>query len=199
MIKLKLIAAMAVSILLSGCAMTTYDLPVNYSYAGNIDTVRGENLPTVNIGSIKDVRAVENPRMIMNHKSGYGTTATGGYQAEKNISLIIEDALRQGIETAGLDSERSRHVLLEGELVDINSDIVQGWWKGTINMKVTVKLSVREEGYNEILWRDTIIGHGISSKQSSVKPALLEALNSAMNELADNLISDEYFQQKVLN
>ena len=92
MIKLKMITAVTASLLLSGCVMSTYDLPVNYEYAGNIDVIRGDNLPTVEVGSIGDTRAVENPRMIMNHKSSYGRSAQGGYQAEKDIALIVEDA-----------------------------------------------------------------------------------------------------------
>ena len=43
-------------------------------------------------------------------------------------------------------------------------------------MKVSVKLSAREAGKDEILWRDTLVGTGTSGEESSIKPAITEIL-----------------------
>jgi len=197
--KIKLLAVLFTLLLLSGCAFTVHDLPVNYEYTKAITLPNNDNLPEITITEIKDTRTVENPRMLMNQQNGYGQTTTGGWQAEKELSLIVKDAIEQGIAKANLNSSADRKIQINGELVDLTSSIVSGWWTGTINMKVSVKLTARDEKSDEILWRDTIFGDGTSDKQSSVKPALLEAFNSSLDNLVNTLFQDEYFRQKVLN
>ena len=184
---------------LTGCAFTVHDLPVNYEYNNAINLPKQENLPQVSITEIEDVRTVANPRMIMNQKNGYGQTTTGGWQAEKDLSLIVKSAIEQGLDKASLNTPSERKVQLSGELVDVSSNIVTGWTKGTVNMKVSVKLTARDSTSEEILWRDTLFGDGISSKRAAIKPAILEAFTNSLNDLVDKLFKDEYFQQKVIN
>jgi uncharacterized lipoprotein YajG len=198
--KIKLLTVLFALNFLSGCALTVHDLPVNYEYKNKISLPNNSSLPEVTILDIKDTRTVTNPRMIMHQKNGYGQTMTGGWQAEKALSLIVKDAIEQGIANASLNNNNSnRKVQLDGQLVDVSSSVISGWLKGTINMKVTVKLTARDMRSDEILWRDTLFGDGSSGKQSAPKPALIEAFSNSLNDLVDNLFSDEYFQQKVLN
>ena len=196
--KIKIIAILSILALSSGCAFTVHDLPVDYQYENTIPIADTGNLPEIHVSDIEDVRNVENPRMIMNQKNGYGQTTTGGWQAEKELSLILKDAIIQGVENANLNQSRDRKIQLDGQLVDVTSNIVSGWTSGTINMKVSVKLTARNQESNEIVWRDTIFGDGASGKQSSIKPALIEAFSNSLNDLVDNLLQDEYFQQQVL-
>ncbi len=197
--KLKLIMGLLALSFLSGCAFTVHDLPVNYEYTKAIDLPHKANYPEINITDVVDVRTVANPRMIMNQQNGYGQTTTGGWQAEKELSLIIKDALVQGVKQAKLDQFSGRKVQLSGELVDVTSNIVAGWTSGTINMKVSVKLTARDVGTGKILWKDTMFGDGTSSKKSAIKPLLVEAFSNSLDDLVDNLFSDEYFQQSVLD
>ena len=198
--KMKLTIAIFTIFLVSGCAFTVHDTPVNYVYSGNTITAGGQNLPNITIGMIRDTRSVENPRMIMNTRNGNGQTASGGWQAEKGLSFLVKDALKQGIAAAKLDLIRDRKVLLSGELVDVSSDVVMGWTSGTVNMKISVKLTVRDEVSSKILWRDTIFGAGsTNSKGLSSKETVVKAFKLSLNNMVDNFMSDEYFQQQVLN
>lgn len=195
----KLFGVIVSAALLSGCAFTVHDLPVNYQYSGQSFGLEGHHLPSISIGEINDNRNVENPKMIMHQINGYGQTTTGGWQAEKALSLIVKDALIQAIDAQGLNDERPRNVILEGDLVDVSSKVVSGWASGTINMKVTVKLTARDHNTNKILWRDTIFGDGTSGKESSIKPAILKAFNASLNDMVSKLFTDEYFRQQVLD
>ena len=158
----------------------------------------GQDLPRVQITEIEDIRSVANPRMIMHMKNGYGQTTSGGWQAEKDLALIVKDALTQGIAAVGLDRESNRNIRINGQLVDVGSEMITGWIKGTVNMKVSVKLSARETGKDEILWRDTLVGTGTSGEESSIKPAITEAFKSSLDDLVAQLLRDEYFRQRVL-
>lgn len=134
--------------------------------------------------------------MIMNQMNTYGLTTTGGWQAEKELSLIVVDALVQGFEAAGLNRPNAENIAISGELIDVDSEVVTGWTKGTINMSVTVKLSANKG--DQIIWRDTLVGNGTSGKQTSIKNALKESFSDALNDLVSNLLSDDYFRQQVI-
>lgn len=183
--------------LLSGCAFTVHDLPVNYQYTGEDIVISSNNNPEVKIESITDDRNVENPRMIMNQKNGYGQTTSGGWQAEKDLALIVKDALDQGIIKADLNSLSDRKVSITGQLVDVSSNVVSGWTNGTVNVKVAVKLSAKDPS-GKILWRDTMYGDSSSEKVTMIKDGLLQAFNSALDNLVSNFLTDDYFQQQVL-
>lgn len=198
MIKFKFLSILAVMVLSTGCAFTVHDLPVNYQYKNTISVPDDGNLPQISISEIEDVRTVENPRMIMNQQNGYGQTTTGGWQAEKELALIVKDAISGGLESANLTLPSDRKIQLNGQLVDVTSNIVSGWTSGTINMKVSAKLTARDQENNQILWRDTVFGDGSSGKHSSIKTALVEAFTNSLNDLVESFLQDEYFQQQVL-
>ena len=196
--KFKLIVLLGCIVLISGCAFSVLDAPVNYTYSGTTVDFVGQDLPRVEITEIEDIRSVANPRMIMHMKNGYGQTTSGGWQAEKDLALIVKDALTEGIAAVGLDRESVRDIRIDGQLIDVTSEMITGWIKGTINMKVSVKLSAREAGKDEILWRDTLVGTGTSGEESSVKPAITEAFRASLDDLVAQLLRDEYFRQRVL-
>jgi hypothetical protein len=182
----------------AGCAFTVHDTPIDYDYVGETTLIDNENAPQLLVGEIRDTRGVENKRMLLNLKNGYGQTTSGGYQAEKEISLFVEDALTQGIEAAGLNEPRSRSVTLSGELIDFDADTVQGWTKGTINLRGSVKLTATDNQTEEVLWRDTFSGSS-SHETSNVKKGIVTAFSEALNNLVDRLFSDSYFQDSVLD
>ncbi|NHN36182.1 hypothetical protein G8764_02615 [Pseudomaricurvus alcaniphilus] len=190
------ISAISIAIL-SGCAFTVHDLPVNYQYSGEEIVLNLNKAPEVSIEDITDDRNVENPRMIMNMKNGYGQTTSGGWQAEKDLALIVKDALDQGISKAGLDSLKDHKVSISGQLVDVSSSVVSGWSKGTVNVKIAVKLTAKDPS-GRILWRDTVYGDSSSEKVTMVKDGILQALNSALDNLVRNFLTDDYFHQQVL-
>jgi hypothetical protein len=108
----------------------------------------------------------------------------------------VADALAQGFEVAGLSRPSAETVAISGELLCVDSEVVTGWTKWTVNMSVTVKLSA-EKG-DEIIWRDTLVGNGTSGKQTATKTALKESFSKALDGLVSNLLSDEYFRQQVI-
>jgi len=109
----------------------------------------------------------------------------------------VKDALDQGLSNSGLDSPNDRQVFVSGQLVDVSTGVVSGWAKGTVNVKVAVKLTAKDSA-DKILWRDTIYGDSSSEKVTAIKTGIVQAFNSALDNLVRNFISDDYFQQQVL-
>src|SRR5690606_9508072 len=140
---MRLPIALSLVMLLSGCAFSVYDVNVDYKYDNPIET----DLSSIalDVGEFKDSRNVDNPRMIMNQKNGYGQTTTGGWQAEKPLIDIVKDAVIDGLKKSGVTlNENSQDMVLSAELLEFDGDIKMGAWVGSYVGKMSVKMQDRK-------------------------------------------------------
>ncbi len=190
----KILTSLMLLITLSGCAFTVHDVNVGYKY--NKPTTNDLSSVTINIGEFKDARNVDNPRMIMNQKNGYGQTTTGGWQAEKPLVEIVKDGITDGLVRSGAVTNANKsNLTLTGQLLGFDGDIKMGWWSGTFNGKVTVKLQLTENGTGKIILRDTYVGSGEAEGKSGIE----SIVKVSVDNLVDNLLKDEFFIQKLKN
>ena len=190
------LAALGLSIgLLSGCAFTVHDVQVNYDYVGTVSTdLSNINPSPLKIGVINDGRNVENPRLIMNMTNLNGATTSGGWQAEKPLAEIVRDAIIQGLINAKTPlADSGESLILTGELVDFDYEVIMGMWTGTIKSSLSVKLQVRNTDTNKIIWKDTIISSASVKSGEGAKGAL----KAVLDDLIADLLSDEYFVQQL--
>ena len=190
------LAALGLSIgLLSGCAFTVHDVQVNYDYVGTVSTdLSNINPSPLKIGVINDGRNVENPRLIMNMTNLNGATTSGGWQAEKPLAEIVRDAIIQGLINAKTPlADSGESLILTGELVDFDYEVIMGMWTGTIKSSLSVKLQVRNTNTNKIIWKDTIISSASVKSGEGAKGAL----KAVLDDLIADLLSDEYFVQQL--
>ncbi len=190
------LAALGLSIgLLSGCAFTVHDVQVNYDYVGTVSTdLSNINPSPLKIGVINDGRNVENPRLIMNMTNLNGATTSGGWQAEKPLAEIVRDAIIQGLINAKTPlADSGESLILTGELVDFDYEVIMGMWTGTIKSSLSVKLQVRNTDTNKIIWKDTIISSASVKGGEGAKGAL----KAVLDDLIADLLSDEYFVQQL--
>jgi len=176
----------------TGCAFTVYDVNVDYQY----DQPVSEKLEGTKIEVIKftDGRDVENSRMIMNQKNGYGQTTSGGWQAEKPLSEILQDAVVDGLSDANTILDPSVAAMqLSGELLEVNTEIIMGVWKGSYKGKITAKFQLKDKDSGDILWRDTFVGSG----QVKGGDGVVTSFTIALDDLVNDLLNDEYFLSKI--
>ncbi|SDB52142.1 hypothetical protein SAMN02927930_02055 [Pseudidiomarina indica] len=189
---MRLPIALSLVMLLSGCAFSVYDVNVDYKYDNPIET----DLSSIalDVGEFKDSRNVDNPRMIMNQKNGYGQTTTGGWQAEKPLIDIVKDAVIDGLKKSGVTlNENSQDMVLSAELLEFDGDIKMGAWVGSYVGKMSVKMQLVDKQSGEIIWRDTFVGSGEAKGNEGVA----SVLKISLDNLVDNLLNDKYFIQKV--
>ena len=173
------LAALGLSIgLLSGCAFTVHDVQVNYDYVGTVSTdLSNINPSPLKIGVINDGRNVENPRLIMNMTNLNGATTSGGWQAEKPLAEIVRDAIIQGLINAKTPlADSGESLILTGELVDFDYEVIMGMWTGTIKSSLSVKLQVRNTDTNKIIWKDTIISSASVKSGEGAKGAFKSSI-----------------------
>ncbi len=184
------------SILLSsGCAFTVHDVKMDYAYKQpiSVDLSTISQAP-IQIGKFEDSRNETNPRMIMHIQNLYGETTSGGWQAEKPIADIVKDALEDGLKKAGASiSKNAEDVVLEGELIDFDYDVIMGMWEGTLKSRLSVKIQLKNKSTNTIIWKDTYISSA-SVKGGEGAEGLLRA---TLDDLVTDLLSDGYFLQEL--
>ena len=195
-VRLRILTLALIPAFSAGCVLSVYDLPIDYEVSGDVPRIDRADLPTLLVGDIEDNRGASNPRMIMHQKNQYGQTMSGGWQAEKDLSLIVQDALKQGIVASGLDQGGPGQLTLSGELIEVASEHVVEFFSGTTRVKMTVKLQASDTVTGHIVWRDTFISVR-EAKGGTISNNLRAAFRSALDDLLRRLFSDQYFLQQV--
>lgn len=189
---MKLPLTLSFLVFLAGCAFSVYDVNVDYNYDNPVKT-RLDSI-SLNIGEFKDSRNLENPRMIMNQTNGYGQTTTGGWQAEKPLADIVKDAVTDGLKKSGaVVDNNSENMVLSAELLGFDGGIKMGAWVGTYFGKISVKMQLMNKQTGDVIWRDTFVGNGEAKGNQGVA----SVLKISLDNLVDNLLTDEYFIQKI--
>lgn len=188
----KKFAIVLLTIHITGCAFSVYDVDVDYKYDKPVQADLSEI--NLEVGEVTDSRDVENPRMIMNQKNMYGQTTSGGWQAEKPLNEITKQALMDGLTKANAKlAPSSTGLELSGDLLSFDGDIIMGAWQGTYKGKLTVKLQLVDKNSGKIIWRDTFIGSGEVKGGDGVA----NCFKVALDDLVTDLLEDEYFLQKL--
>jgi hypothetical protein len=177
---------------LSGCALTVNDTRVDYHYTKVPAADFTSSPERIKVGNFEDSRGMENPRMIMHSQNMYGNTMSGGTQAEKPLAEIVRDGVIQGLTTAHAHvADDDPSVVLTGELMEYGYTVVQGFWTGTANTKLMVKLRLTKSG--NTVWSDTILGK--ASYHGGGNPGEDVLFRMTLDDFVERLQKDEDLQR----
>jgi hypothetical protein len=177
---------------MSGCALTVHDTRVDYKYTKAPAADFSSSPEKIRVADFEDSRGMDNPRMITHSQNMYGNTMSGGTQAEKPVAEIIRDGVVQGLSPAHariVDDDAS--VILRGELMEYGYTVVQGFWTGTANTKLLVKLKLTSKSGNTI-WSETLLGK--ASYHGAVSPGEVVLLQLTLDDFIERLQNNEDFQ-----
>lgn len=185
----------------TGCAHSVYDVEVDYTY----DQAVSENLMGVKLDVAKftDERGFGNPQMMMRQRNTYGQTTSGGWQAEKPISLILHEAVSDGLRKAQVNLDPSMADLkLSGELLDLDPELIMGLSEHVLTGKISAKFQLRDLSTGDLIWKDTFIGTAELKVGNGfgvmVDNALAEWLPLVLDDIVSDLLNDEYFLSKLI-
>jgi hypothetical protein len=191
---------MLILIVVSGCAFSVHQTPLNYTYSGQLSN-DGRKAPTKSLASIdiKDARDVTTPKMIMHMYNAHGIQTSGGWEAEKPIAVIVGEALGEGFKLRGLRVTPNGELSLSGEIVDFSGRVkAPGYLDHVFSTKLTVKLQLRNEMTKRILWRDTFIGQGTVNQTAIYNGKYAkDSFVISLDDLVTKVITDELFLQHV--
>lgn len=177
----------------SGCALTVHDARVDYKYTKEPAVDFSSSLEKIRVRNFEDSRGMDNPRMIMHSQNLYGNTMSGGTQAEKPVAEIVRDGVVQGLTTAHAHVvEDDPSVILSGDLLEYSYTVVQGFWTGTANTKLMVKLKLASKSGNTI-WSDTLLGK--ASYHAAMNPGEDALFRLTLDDFVERLQKDEDFRR----
>jgi len=168
------------------------DVTVAYTYEGNHGVDLSSMRFTLEIPHTTDDRSSDNPRLITSTDLG-NDVANGGYQAESNLTSIVQDALEQGF-TKG----NAKIVDNEGEMrlasKILNSEATLVDRGGVESIQLTMRINIQLQGNGRTIWQTTLFGRGVVPTNEGMGAAVRAGLNRMIGEL----IMDDYFLAEIL-
>jgi hypothetical protein len=177
----------------SGCALTVHDARVDYKYTKAPAADFSSSPEKIRVVNFEDSRGMDNPRMITHSQNMYGNTMSGGTQAEKPVAEIVRDGVAQSLTAAHtrlVDADPS--LILSGDVMEYGYTVVQGFWTGTANTKLMVKLKLASKSGNTI-WSDTLLGQ--ASYHGAMSPGEVALFQLTLDDFVERLQKDEDFQR----
>jgi len=186
---IKLCAVITAILGLSGCALSMNNVPLNYTTPQVPKINRAKYNKPIKVGAIKDQRG-ENPRLIMHKTNLNEETACVGYLAEKPLSVIIQNALRDTFIKQGYVVRANNATYkLTGSLNDYSVKWIQGMFSAKAVSKLELQLNLVNLKTHNVVWNNYIVGRGhYKSGESGDAVALLfnRALSSAISQIANS-------------
>jgi curli biogenesis system outer membrane secretion channel CsgG len=143
------------------------------------------------------MRGVE-PNLIANKQNQYGKT-TGKYVSDKEISAILTEALRNMLSDLNYKvAEGGGEIILTGEILKFEQNILQGFWSGQLEGNVQVNLRLLNTRTNTILWNEIISGRGnMSGIQFVTDDKRKEVTKKTFDSLMTNIANSPTFKTAI--
>ncbi len=172
----------------TSCLAETVDVDFTYTDDHRVDfsTLKG----SLQVGKFTDERADTAPTLITAVNFG---SNTDGYNANRPLTDLVEDALKQGFISGGATlSEANADFVLRGSILAI--DAVKTDRAGVENIQITFRTKVELTGGGRTIWQTTLFGRGFAPVEDGIVPAVHAALSRMIREL----VGDDYFKMEIL-
>lgn len=189
--KIRYLIALCVSCisLFSIPALAVEDVVVNYEKQGSPRADLSGMEISLHVAEFTDDRSVDNPRQI----SGAKLLDADGFQAEKSLTVILQDALKSGLKNANanvVDSGGDR--FLQGNLTSSKAKLIER--DGVEMFELTLRVSVQLMEDSRTVWQVKLFGRG----RTPASEGMAAAFRAALDRLNNELIGDGYFRDEIL-
>lgn len=183
------------ALFISGCAFTVHNVEVDPTYSLAVSRAfEADELESVTLGDFEDLRTNAASEKIIFHITNLnGDRTTGGWEAQERVADLVRASIEDGLMKANLViAEEGGGLELSGQLVKLDYQVITGFWKGSLNSEMTVKLELKNVSSGMILWRDTFF-----AKDSTDKFEMEQIFQRLLEDLVSQIIEDDYFRQNL--
>ena len=174
--------------LLSAPAFAVEDVVVNYEMQGSPRSDLSNMKVSLRIAEFTDGRSVDNPRLI----SDAQLLGADGFQAEKAIGEIIQDAMISGFANANANLVQSDgDMFLQGNLTASDLQIIDRG--GVETLQLTLRVSVQLMSGSRTVWQTNLFGRG----RTPASEGMAVNVSAALDRLINELIGDDYFLAEI--
>jgi hypothetical protein len=175
--------------LLSTSAIAIEDVVVDYKMEGSPRTDLSNMTINLQIAEFTDSRSVDNPRLLSDANI---LNAEGGFQAEKALSEILQNAMKSGFSKANAKLvDVDGDMTLQGNILSTETQIVDR--AGVETLQFTLRTSVQLMRGSRTIWQTTLFGRGRTPSSEGMAVTVRAALDRLINEL----IEDGYFLDEI--
>ena len=177
----------AFTLLLSSCALTNSIQKINYKPA-YIISQKMASAKVIKVEEMKDERGYADNKVIFYKKNMYNQTMSGAYVEEQPISVILINAIQQGLTNKGLNSgSENNSFVLRSWLQKLDYQTISGFTTVQLIPEITVKFQLIDAN-SKVVWTDVITG------KSNTKGANFEKfMPPAIDDLVLKLIENQEF------
>lgn len=184
---------------MTGCVTLDEEVYINHQNPPPTQNVLkvGVKKP-INVVHIDD-RRDENPKTVIHKKNPYGEMISGVYLAEHSISSIVQNALIDGLHSAGYKITQAKGgYILSGSINNIDEKFVLGIFTGIEIVETSVTLRLTDPNGN-LVWFDSITGHGKVSLgwHWFYKEKMIKAFNASIDNIVYQLQESQSFYNAV--
>jgi hypothetical protein len=172
---------------MSGCAFSTDVVKIEYSPSRFTKVT--ESQKAIEVQRIKDIRGVE-PTLLAYKGVQYKTT--GKYVAEKEVADLMTDAIRQLLANLNYKVvEGKGDLTLTGEILKFDSQVLVGFWSGSIEGSTQVNFKLTDNQSRNIVWSEMISAYAKKTglqvdREGHRKEVAEQVLDQLMQKLAES-------------
>jgi uncharacterized lipoprotein YajG len=186
---LQFVGSILVLSLLTGCALTTAQIPLTYIPQSNVSKLSDAKNITVTV-VVHDQR--DSKDAVGAKKNGFGMDMAP-IVATNDVATLLKSAIETELNNRGFNLGTSNAVSVVAELSKFYNDFKVGFWAGDAVAEVTMNILIKNQD-GEIIYSKIISGHGKEPniQLASGKNAML-ALNAALKDALDKMFNDPDF------
>jgi uncharacterized lipoprotein YajG len=175
--------------LLTGCALTTAQIPLSYIPQGNVSTLSGAENITVTV-VVDDQR--DKKDSVGAKKNGFGMDMAP-IVATNDVATLLKDAIQTELANRGFNLGTSNTVSVVAELNKFYNDFKVGFWAGDAVAEVTMNILIKNQN-GEIIYSKIVSGHGTEPNiQIAGGENARLALNAALKDALGKMFNDTDF------
>ena len=187
--RMRLVLVLMLAWIFTGCAMTMDRVNVDYK-SPELNTENPNLKASLLIGKFKDKRGLEDPSIIIHKTNLNGQTTSGGYQADKPLSEIIEKALQDYFSRYRVLNSDKQYTLY-GSIIELEYEVISGWISTTLKPELSMKFYLKDLSTNQVVWNETYFGRGVVKKFSGSEDAINKMLQASLDDILNQLSNSE--------
>ena len=174
--------------LFSISAPAAEDIFINYEKTGSPRADLSNMKVSLRIAEFTDSRSVADPRLI----SDAQLLGADGFQAQKAIAEIIQDAMQSGFANAKANLvDADSDMFLQGNLTAAEAKIIDRG--GVETLELTLRASVQLMSGSRTVWQTNLFGRG----RAPASEGMAVTVSAALDRLINELIGDDYFLAEI--
>lgn len=168
---------------LTSCALSNSVKQINYQSNLKVSD-RLSSSKIVKIDEMKDMRGYSDEKVIFYKKNMYNQTMSGAYMAEKPVSEILTEAIKNGFNEKNISVNGSNDYILKSELQKLDYEAISGFSTVQLIPEITVKFQLVDKD-GKVVWTDLITGKA-NTKGAKFEKFLPPAIDNLIQQLINN-------------